>query len=162
VSSLSFRRPAETDHARVVRLVHGWDGGRRLRRLAARSWFRHFTTTSWIVDEPDGRLVGFLIGYHAADDPEVAILHLIGVDQNRRRRGIGRQLVERFADEARAAGGRRLEAVAWPDDRAAVGFLTAVGFRPDAGPGSMRLYGTPAHPDFEGEGEDRVLLGRDL
>jgi hypothetical protein len=41
-------------------------------------------------------------------------------------------------------------------------FLRATGFHEDSGSGTMRLYGTPAYPDYEGEGEDRSRWTRDL
>ena len=53
----TFRRPTEADHARIVRQVDDWWGGRRLHDLLPRLWFQHFTGTSWIVedgDTPDG------------------------------------------------------------------------------------------------------------
>jgi ribosomal protein S18 acetylase RimI-like enzyme len=159
---LVFRRPVEADHDRIVRLVEHWWGERRVRPLATRAWFRHFTGTSWIAEDDSGRLLGFLIGYRSPDRGSHAVLQLIGVEPNHRRRGLGRELVGRFADDVRAAGVRTIEAVTPPDARRAIAFLRALGFRPDDGPGTMRLYGTPATPDLEGEGEDRVLLARDL
>jgi ribosomal protein S18 acetylase RimI-like enzyme len=159
---LVFRRPVEGDHATVVAIVEHWWGEKRARALATRSWFRHFTGTSWVVEDTEGRLLGFLIGYRSPDDPARAVIHLIGVHPSHRRRGLGRALADRFLGDARAAGVRRVEAVTPPDRRAAIAFHRAMGFRPDDGPGTMRLYGTPATPDLEGEGEDRVLLVRDL
>ena len=47
-----------------------------------------------------------------------------------------------------------------PDDRPALGFFAALGFTPDAGPDSRKLYGVPAFVDWDGPGEDRVLLDR--
>jgi hypothetical protein len=41
-----------------------------------------------------------------------------------------------------------------------VAFHRALGFEIDAGPGTQRLYGTPAYPDDDGEGEDRVHFRR--
>ena len=87
---------------------------------------------------------------------------MIAADPNRRRRGLGRALYERaFADLA-ARGARRVEA----DDVAGqprVGRVPrALGFRVDDGPGTQKLYGTPAHVDHDGPGEDRVVFTRDL
>ena len=38
----------------------------------------------------------------------------------------------------------------------------ALGFSIDDGPGTQRLYGTPAYPNYDGWGEDRVVFTRDL
>ena len=37
-----------------------------------------------------------------------------------------------------------------------------MGFAPDDGPGTQRLYGTPAYADYDGEGEDRVVFTKAL
>jgi ribosomal protein S18 acetylase RimI-like enzyme len=157
-----FRRPVEADHASVIRVIEHWFGERRARPLASLSWFRHFTGTSWIAESEGGRLLGFLIGYRSPDDVRRAVVHLVGVDPNHRRRGLGRDLVDRFVADVGATGVRTIEAVSPPDARGAIAFHRALGFRPDDGPGTMRLYGTPATPDLEGDGEDRVLLIREL
>jgi hypothetical protein len=43
-----------------------------------------------------------------------------------------------------------------------VTFHLAMGFRIDDGPGTARIYGITAHPNHDGEDEDRVVLFRDL
>ncbi len=160
--ALRFRRPVEADHARIVRLVDEWWGGRRMRARLPRLWFRHFTGTSWIAETEDGRLAGFLVGFVSPDRPDEAPVHLAAVDPNLRRRGIGAALYERFAAEVRARGVRRVTVVVPPDDRAALAFHSALGFRPEAGPGTRRLYGTPAFPDYDDDREDRAVLVREL
>ena len=96
---LTFRRPTEADHRRIVGLVDEWWGGRRMRSLLPRLWFQHFTGTSWIAEEGDGRLVGFVVAFISQDDPTVGYVHMIAADPNRRRSGIGRALYERvFTD----------------------------------------------------------------
>lgn len=157
-----FRRPREDDHQRVADVVDEWWGGRRMRPLVGRLWFRYLTRRSWIADREDGRLGGFLLGLISPDDPGTALVHLAGVDPNVRRRGLGRALYRAFLEDVHAAGVRRVEATTWPDDRACIAFHRALGFAPDAGPGVMPLYGTPAYPDYEGPGEDRVVLVLEL
>jgi hypothetical protein len=49
-------------------------------------------------------------------------------------------------------------ALGWPDDPIAIAFFRALGFVPDDGPGSRRLFGVPAFPDHEGDGQDRVVF----
>jgi GNAT superfamily N-acetyltransferase len=157
-----FRRPVEADHAAVIARMDGWWPGRRARTFVQRWWFRHATGTSWVAEGEDGRLVGFVLAQPSGDDPAVALVHAIAVNPNERRRGLGRALMERVADDLRAQGGRRLEATSWPGEPITTHFLRGVGFTPDDGPGTMRLFGTPAYPDYEGDGEDRARWTREL
>jgi GNAT superfamily N-acetyltransferase len=158
----AFRRPTDADYPAVIALVDEWWGGRRMRALLPRLWFTHFRGTSWIVESADGRLLGFLVGFVSPDDPAEAYVHMVGTNPNHRKHGVGRALYERFFGDARASGVRRVSAVTWPGNQISVRFHTAMGFRPDDGPGTQRLYGTVAYPDYDGEGEDRVRFVRDL
>jgi ribosomal protein S18 acetylase RimI-like enzyme len=161
-AGVRLRRPTEADHARLVTVMDEWWGGRRVRHLLPRLWLRHFRGTSWIAEDPDGRLRGFLVGFVGGDDPLTGCVHLIATDPNVRRRGIGRSLYERAFVDLAAHGARRVMAVTWPGDRAAVAFHREMGFRVDDGPGTQPIYGTPAFPDYDGPGEDRVVLVREL
>jgi ribosomal protein S18 acetylase RimI-like enzyme len=157
---LALRRPTEDDQPRLVAIADDWFGGRRVRHLLARAWFRHFASTSWVAHDPADRLLGFLVGYRSPDRPAEAVIHLLGVDPNQRRRGIGRTLVDAFLDDVERNGIDLVGASAWPDDPIAITFFRALAFRPDDGPGSQRLYGTTGFVDHEGPGEDRVLFTR--
>ncbi len=162
MSPVTFRRPTEADHAQVVDLVDEWWGGRKMRALLPRLWFRHFSGTSWIAEDDAGRLVGFLVGFISADHPEIAYAHMIGTSPNHRRHGIGRALYEQFFDDALAAGVREVHAITWPGNRASVDFHRHLGFRLDEGPGTTSIYGVPAHPHYDGDGADRALFIRAL
>jgi ribosomal protein S18 acetylase RimI-like enzyme len=159
---IRFRRPVEADHAAVVAVVDEWWGGRKVHALLPRLWFRHFTASSWIAETPDGRLQGFLVGFVSPDHPDEAYVHMIGTNPNRRRRGLGRALYDRFFDDARAAGARHVMAVTWPGNQISVGFHRAIGFTPDSGPGTQNLYGTSAYADYDAEGDDRVVFTKAL
>lgn len=163
LADLTFRRPTEADHPRVVGVIDDWWGGDRgLRHLLPRLWLEHFRGTSWIAERADGRLAGFLVAFISQDDPATGYVHMIAAEPSRRRRGLGRSLYERaFADLA-GRGAKRVLAVTWPGNRTSIAFHRAIGFRVDDGPGTQRLYGTPAHPDHDGPDEDRVVFIRDL
>lgn len=130
--------------------------------LVARTWFRHFAGTSWILEDEAGSPLGFLLGFVSPGHPDEAVLHLLAVEPNHRRRGLGRRLVIAFLEDAIGGGAERVRALAWPDDRGAYEFFRAIGFRPDDGPGSQNLYGVPAWPDHEFPGEDRVIFVRSV
>ena len=159
---IRFRRPVEADHATIVELVDEWWGGRRLRALLPRLWFQHFNGTSWIAEDADGTLLGFLVGFLSPDQPDEAYAHMIATNPNRRRRGIGRALYDHLLDDVRAAGRHRVRAITWPGNRVSVDFHRRLGFRPDDGPGTVAIYGVPAYPDYDGDGQDRVMLVLDL
>lgn len=160
LAGLTFRRPTEADYPMIVRVVDDWWGGRKMDVLLPRLWLQHFTGTSWLALGADGRLAGFLIGFHSPDQPAVAYCHLIAASPNARRRGLGRALYERFFLDSRAAGRTEVRAITWPGNRAAIDFHRAVGFEIEAGPGSQNLYGTPAQAGYDLDREDRTLLVR--
>jgi len=162
ISDITFRRPVEGDYARLIGLIDDWWGGRRIHHLLPRLWLQHFTGTSWIAEDAGGAPIGFLVGFISPDRPNEAYIHMVGTSPNHRRSGLGRTLYERFYDDARARGARRVTAITWPGNRVSVGFHRQMGFTPYDGKGTQRLYGTPAFPDYDGEGDDRTVFIRDL
>jgi ribosomal protein S18 acetylase RimI-like enzyme len=161
-AAVTFRRPVEADHPRLVRVIDEWWGGRRIRQLLPRLWLQHFTGTSWIAEGADGRLAGFLVGFISPDRPDTAYVHMIATDPNGRRRGLGRALYERFIDDMRGRGCRTVTAITWPGNRASIAFHQMLGFRVDDGPGTQPIYGTPAYADYDDDREDRVVFMREI
>lgn len=161
-ADLVWRRPVAADHARLIAVVDEWWGGRRMRSLLPRLWLEHFSGTSWLAEDPDGRLRGFVVAFLGQDDPTVGYVHMLATDPNARRAGIGRALYERAFADLRDRGADRVTAVTWPGNRGSIAFHRSLGFRVDDGPGTIPIYGTPAHPDHDGDGEDRVVFVRDL
>jgi GNAT superfamily N-acetyltransferase len=161
-TGLRLRRPVEADHRRIVGHVDDWWGGRRLHPLFLRMWFQHFSNTSWVVEDDAGAPIGFLVGFISPDHPDRAYIHLVATNPNHRRLGLGRMLYERFFDDVAQRGVKRVNAVTWPGNRLSVAFHVAMGFSIDEGPGTQRLYGTPAYADYESDGDDRVVFSRDL
>jgi ribosomal protein S18 acetylase RimI-like enzyme len=159
---ITFRRPTEADYPGIVRVIDDWWGGRKVDILLPRMWLQHFTGTSWLAETEDGRLAGFLVGFHSPDRPNVAYCRLIATNPNLRRRGLGRALYERFFDDALRAGRREIRAITWPGNRAAIDFHRALGFEVEAGPGSQNLYGTPAQAGYDFDREDRAILVRNI
>ena len=157
------RHPEEGDLPSLDARLRDWRDDRGGRAGPGRLWFRHFGGTGWLAEAArDRRPLGLLLGFRSSDRPDEAVVHLVAVDPEFRRRGIGRDLVERFAGQLAAEGATRVVATCRPDDRIARAFFGALGFAPDAGPGSTRLYGVPAYEDWDGAGEDRVLLERPI
>jgi ribosomal protein S18 acetylase RimI-like enzyme len=150
----TFRRPTEADHPRVLAVLEQWWGGlggaegaRYRAALLPRLYFQHFATTSTVVEQPDGRLVGFLVGFLSPTEPGTAYVHFVGVDPDARRTGLGRTLYRRFLDDVARAGARTVQAVTSPINTQSITFHTALGFTV-----------SPLVPDYDGPRHDRVCF----
>ena len=111
-------------------------------------WFHPFGGFGALARTPGGEDVGYVLGVVTAD--RLAYLHLLAVREDRRRVGLGRRLATWFDGLAASTGARVVQAVARPDDTAAIAFHTALG----ASPHLSR--------DHAGPGADRVVLTRSL
>jgi GNAT superfamily N-acetyltransferase len=111
-------------------------------------WFDQFGSFGALARSAAGEDVGYLLGVVTAD--RLAYLHLLAVRDDRRRTGLGRRLVRWFDDLALTTGARFVQAVARPQDTAAVAFHTALG------------AGAHLAQDRAGPGGDRLVLTRSL
>jgi ribosomal protein S18 acetylase RimI-like enzyme len=155
---LRFRRPTEADHARVLAVMEQWWGGlggeegaRHRASLLPRLFFQHFTTTSTVVEHPDGRLAAFLVGFLSPAQPGTAYVHFVGVDPAVRRSGLGAALYRRFFEHAARAGATTVHAITSPRNTQSIAFHRALGFTVG-----------PVRADYDGPGNDRVCFARPL
>ena len=118
--------------------------------MLPRLFFVHFRDTSFVA-ERDGELAGFLVGFLSPARREEAYVHFVGVSPAERGSGLGRELYERFFAVARADGRSRVSCVTSPANRGSLAFHVALGFEP-----------SKPQADYDGPGEDRVVLTRPL
>jgi len=148
---VEIRHAEPADYGRVIGRINAWWGGRDMAPMLPRLFFVHFEGTSYVVDDGDGQLAAFLIGFLSQTDPDEAYIHFVGVSPEHRGGGLGRQLYERFFEDARAAGRTRVTCVTSPVNEGSVAFHEALGFTSES----------VAH-DYDGPGEDRVLFVKTL
>jgi predicted GNAT superfamily acetyltransferase len=150
LSPAAIRPAAPDDHARVVAVLDEWWGGRRMRDMLPRLFFVHFRETTFVA-ERDGELAGFLAGFLSQTSADEAYVHFVGVHPGERGAGLGRALYERFFAVARARARTRVTCVTSPANERSLAFHRALGFE-----------ASPPLPDYDGPGEDRVVLTRSL
>ena len=114
-------------------------------------FFLHFEGTSFVAEDGDEDLVGFLCGFLSQTDADEAYIHFVGVTPDQRGEGLGRALYQRFFDEVGAQGRSVVRCVTSPTNQSSVAFHEALGFKAD------RVV-----EDYDGPGEDRVLLVKRL
>jgi ribosomal protein S18 acetylase RimI-like enzyme len=150
-SGIDIRHAKPSDYGRVIGRINVWWSGRDMAPMLPKLFFIHFEGTSFVAEDEDGELRGFVCGFLSQTADDEAYIHFVGVDPDARGDGLGRALYERFFAEVRGAGRTVVRCVTSPVNKRSVAFHEAVGFEVD------RVV-----PDYDGPGEDRVLLVKRL
>ena len=146
-----IRHAQPSDYGRVIQHVNAWWGGRDMAPMLPKLFFLHFEGTSFVAEREDGSIAGFLIGFLSQARDDEAYVHFVGVSPDQRGSGLGRELYDRFFDVARAHGRSAVRCVTSPRNETSVAFHRALGFEVDR-----------VAEDYDGPGEDRVLLVKRL
>lgn len=149
--SATIRHAQPSDYGRVIQHVNAWWDGREMAPALPQLFFVHFEGTSFVADGEDGKLAGFIVGFRSQTNPSEAYVHFVGVAPERRSTGLGRSLYEHFFQAAREQGCTTVRCVTSPVNESSVAFHRALGFEVDR-----------VAKDYDGPGEDRVLLVKSL
>jgi len=149
--TVTIRHAKPSDYGRVIGRINVWWGGREMAPMLPKLFFIHFEGTSFVAEGEDGELLGFVCGFLSQTADDEAYIHFVGVTPDQRGEGLGRALYERFFDEVRAHGRTVVRCVTSPVNQNSVAFHEALGFEMD------RVV-----EDYDGPGEDRVLLVKRL
>jgi ribosomal protein S18 acetylase RimI-like enzyme len=148
---MEVRHAQPADYGRVIGRVNAWWGGRDMAPMLPRLFFVHFEGTSYVVDDEDGQLAAFLIGFLSQARDDEAYIHFVGVSPEHRGSGLGRLLYERFFEDVRARGRTTVRCVTSPENEGSIAFHRSLGFEVEKSP-----------TDYDGPGEDRVLFDKQL
>jgi GNAT superfamily N-acetyltransferase len=132
----------------VDRLPAFW-GERDLTALHHPMFVYEFGDSALLIRDERGGVAAYLFGF-VVPARALAYVHLVAVRDDRRGRGLGRLLYERFAMLARERGCARMKAITTPGNAASVAFHRALGM--DA----------VEVPDYAGSGRARVVFSADL
>ena len=140
---METRGITQEDFGQIVSVIDRWWGGPT--SALAHPLFFHELGDDALVVEDEGRIVGFLLGFITAAG--TGYIHLVGIDNDYRRRGVGRRLYESFTARARARGAGRMKAITTPGNQGSIEFHRALGYRVElvadyAGPGRARYVFT--------------------
>jgi predicted GNAT superfamily acetyltransferase len=150
-AKVTVRPATSSDYGRVIGRINVWWGGRDMAPMLPKLFFIHFDGTSFVAEDADGDLLGFLCGFLSQTSADEAYIHFVGVTPEDRGEGLGRTLYERFFDEASANGRTLVRCVTSPSNEGSLAFHEAMGFEVE------RVV-----EDYDGPGEDRALLVKRL
>ncbi|MDB4932917.1 MAG: acetyltransferase, family [Myxococcaceae bacterium] len=143
---METRGLTKDDFGRIVSVIDRWWGGPT--SALAHPLFVYELGDDALVVEDGDRIVGFLLGFVTAAG--IGYIHLVGIDNEHRRRGVGRRLYESFTARVRERGARRIKAITTPGNQGSIEFHRALG------------YGVELVSDYAGPGRDRYVFVRDL
>lgn len=127
-----------------ARCMHsaGWSEG------AMRGELERACGAFYVLEDPNGALLGLAIGWAEAGTSEVLD---VAVDPERRREGLGRQLIEALQDAARARGAQESFLEVRVDNAPAIALYERLGYTRT---GLRRRY--------YADGQDALVMGRTL
>ncbi len=145
---MKIRGITKTDFDYIVSVLDRWWGGPSSER--AHPVFFYELGEHALIAEDGGEVVGFLLGFVAPHTPPVAYVHLVGIHPDHRRRGVGKQLYERFTERAAGAGAERMKAITTVGNDGSIRFHEALGFTVEEA------------SDYAGAGRSRVVFEKPL
>jgi RimJ/RimL family protein N-acetyltransferase len=153
----------ESDFPHISKSLDRWWGGRNMTPMLSKLWFKDFLQTSFVIRRENFQPIAFLVGYISQADKSKAYVHFIGVDPEFRTEGLGTTLYKAFASKVLDLGANRIEAVTSPANKTSLGFHESLGFMAmEIGENLVLPTVASGHKDFDGVGEDRVILIKTL
>lgn len=150
-----IRNVEESDYTDIIAVLDEWWGGRHMADMIPRLFFKHFTNTSFVIEEGNA-IVAFLIGFISQTYPNHAYVHFLGIHPEHRKKGYGSQLHQAFLNTVRLIGCDTIHLVTSPVNKNSIAFHTRIGFQIEEG--DYSVDGISAHKDYDGPGQDRVLF----
>ncbi|MDP3220423.1 MAG: GNAT family N-acetyltransferase [Deltaproteobacteria bacterium] len=143
---METRDMTQEDFGRIVSVIDRWWGG-PTSALAHPLFFHELGDDALVVEDED-RIVGFLLGFLTAHG--TGYVHLVGIDNDHRRRGVGRKLYESFSARMQRRSAQRMKAITTVGNQGSIEFHRALGYR-------VELV-----TDYAGPGRDRYVFTREL
>ena len=157
--SALIRQIEESDYEGIISVLDEWWGGRRMRAMLPKLFFKHFQETSFLA-EVGAAKVGFLIGFFSATYGSEAYIHFAGVHPDFIKSGVGRSLYQHFFEVCRKHKRKVVRCVTSPVNASSIAFHRRMGFQTE--PCAEDSSNFPVHRKYDGPGEDRVLFVKTL
>jgi GNAT superfamily N-acetyltransferase len=155
---MNVRRMKKSDFDRIVEVIDHWWGG-PIGTFAHPIFFYELGDQALVIEQGT-EIIGFLFGFivspvgpptaTALEVARTGYVHLVGIHPDYRRRGVGRQLYDRFVTECRAAECLRMKAITTPGNEGSIRFHVALG------------WNVQDVEDYAGTGRRRIVFTKQL
>jgi GNAT superfamily N-acetyltransferase len=155
---MDVRRMTKSDFDRIVEVIDHWWGG-PIGTFAHPIFFYELGDLALVIEQGTD-MIGFLFGFivppvgpptaTASDVARTGYVHLVGIHPDYRRRGVGRQLYDRFVSECRGAHCVRMKAITTPGNEGSIRFHVALGWI------------VQDIEDYAGHGRRRIVFTKEL
>lgn len=147
----------KADYQEIVSSLEEFWGSNRTLPLHHPMFLYEFGDTAYVLRDAHG-VAAYLFGFFCQTEP-TAYVHLVGVRNHYRRRGLARQLYEHFMACASTRGCTHLKAITTPGNDDSILFHRALGMEMT---GELGSHGVPVIRDYAGPGQDRVVFRKSL
>lgn len=147
---------SKRDYDQIVSNLPAFWGNDRMRALHHPMFLNELGDCAHVIREGE-TVVAYLFGF--ITPVPLAYIHLVGVRDTHRRRGLARRLYDHFTVMAASRGCRRLRAITSAQNTGSIRFHRSLGFEAIGAPESG---GVPVVRDYGGPGVDRVVLEKHL
>ncbi len=152
---MKIRKLSENDYGLIIEHLNEWWGGRNMADMLPRLFFKYFSDTCFAVEE-NGKLIGFLVGFIAQNNKNIAYVHFIGIDPHFRKKGVGNTLYNHFFKMVAGMGCSKICAVTSVVNRNSLAFHTSIGF--NVKESDTKIDGISYFKDYDGVGSDMFLF----
>ena len=158
MEDLKIRNALEKDFVAIAELAEDCSPMETERNSIYHIFTKFFKSTSLVAELPSGEIVGFLLGFISQENHEEAYIHMLGIDSKVRRRGIGKELIEKILDIFTLKGCKKVSLITKPINWNSISFYRKLGFLEDKSQNTINIMGAPAVRNYDGMGEHMVVF----
>jgi ribosomal protein S18 acetylase RimI-like enzyme len=148
-----------SDYNAIISVVDHWWYGRKMSKMLPKLFFEHFRKTSLILEKEE-EIIGFLIGFLSQTHLQEAYIHFVGIHPDFRGQGLGKSLYQKFFEVIHGYDRQTVKCVTSPLNKNSIEFHLSLGF--EIQQGNSKYDQISYFPNYDGEGEDRVLFTKHL
>jgi GNAT superfamily N-acetyltransferase len=143
----------QSDYLQILTDIKEFWGSDRTLTYHHPMFVNEFGNTAFVIKSAD-IVIAYLFGFLSQTE-KTGYVHLIGVRQNHKKKGLGKKLYGHFIEYARNIGIQNLKAITTPTNEASIHFHLSIGMKLT---GIENEKGVKVIKDYSGIGQDRVVF----